>query len=111
MLVGQIYIRIIPTSFNSDPSAVLSLVTAICTGFKCLDISMGRIYISSDVVFDEQIFHFAELHPTAGSHYTYDILLVPKSSLCGSITDFPVVDLHPATNNSCSVLASTQDLP
>jgi hypothetical protein len=27
-------------------------------GFKCLDLSSGRIYISRDVVFDENIFPF-----------------------------------------------------
>jgi hypothetical protein len=32
-----------------------------------LDISMGRIYISCDVIFDESVFPFTSLHPTAGA--------------------------------------------
>jgi hypothetical protein len=36
-------------------------------GVKCLDISTGRIYISRDVVFDENVFPFASLHPNAGA--------------------------------------------
>ena len=31
----------------------------------CLDISSGRVYISRDVVFDESIFPFSELHENA----------------------------------------------
>jgi hypothetical protein len=42
-------------------------------GVKCLDVSTGRVYISRDVVFDENIFPFAALHPNAG------VLLLPTS--------------------------------
>jgi hypothetical protein len=35
-------------------------------GFKCLDPSSGRVYISRDVTFDENIFPFSELNPNAG---------------------------------------------
>jgi hypothetical protein len=50
-------------------------------GFKCLDISTGRIYISRDVVFDENCFPFADLHPNAGAQLRQEILLLP-SHLC-----------------------------
>jgi hypothetical protein len=36
-------------------------------GFKCLDPSEGRVYISRDVVFDELVFPFSRLHPNAGA--------------------------------------------
>src|SRR4051812_20998031 len=36
-------------------------------GYKCLDISTGRIYISRDVTFDESSFPFAHLRPNAGA--------------------------------------------
>jgi hypothetical protein len=57
-------------------------------GFKCLDISSGRIYISRDVVFDEKVFPFAALPHNAGVRYTADVLLLPSQS-CGDdkITD------------------------
>lgn len=50
-------------------------------GFKCLDISTGRIYISRDVVFDESIFPFASLHENAGARLRSEILLLPSSLL------------------------------
>jgi hypothetical protein len=46
-------------------------------GYKCLDISTGHVYISRDVIFDETIFPFAEIHPRTGAHYTNDVLLLP----------------------------------
>jgi hypothetical protein len=48
-------------------------------GFKCLDASTGRIYISRDVVFDENIFPFAKLYPNAGARLQSKILLLPPS--------------------------------
>jgi histone deacetylase 1/2 len=46
-------------------------------GFKCLDISEGRIYISRDVVFDETLFPFAGLHSNAGTRFRSEVLLLP----------------------------------
>jgi len=45
-------------------------------GYKCLDVSSGRVYISRDVVFDEETYPFAGLHPTAGTRLRDDILLL-----------------------------------
>jgi hypothetical protein len=50
-------------------------------GFKCLDISEGRVYISRDVVFDEIVFPFAQLHPNAGACLRSEILLLPSTLL------------------------------
>jgi hypothetical protein len=47
-------------------------------GVKCLDVSTGRIYISRDVVFDENVFPFASLHPNAGAILKKEILLLPQ---------------------------------
>jgi hypothetical protein len=47
--------------------------------FKCLEVSTGRIYISRDVVFDENIFWFAKLHPNAGARLRGEILPLPSS--------------------------------
>lgn len=44
-------------------------------GFKCLDPKEGRVYISRDVVFDENVFPFASLHPNAGARLRAEILL------------------------------------
>lgn len=43
-------------------------------GFKCLDITTGRIYISRDVVFDEDVFPFASLHNNVGARLREEIL-------------------------------------
>ena len=48
-------------------------------GYKCLDISTGRVYISRDVVFDEEIFPFKDRHPNAGAQLRSEILLLPSS--------------------------------
>jgi hypothetical protein len=57
-------------------------------GNKCLDISMGRVYISRDVVFDETMFPFAEIHPCTGACYIAYVLLLPTSPRAH--TDLPV---------------------
>ena len=48
-------------------------------GYKCLDISSGRVYISRDVVFDENVFPFEKLHPNAGNRIRQEILLLHPS--------------------------------
>ena len=55
--------------------------SAMHKGFKCLEPSIGRVYISRDVVFDESIFPFSQLHPNAGALLRKEILLLP-SHLC-----------------------------
>jgi len=53
-------------------------------GYKCLDISSGRVYISRDVIFDESVFLFSELHPNAGARLRAEILLLPSNSTAQS---------------------------
>jgi hypothetical protein len=48
-------------------------------GFKCLDIPTGRVYISRDVVFDENIFPFSKLHSNASARLRSEILLLPPA--------------------------------
>jgi hypothetical protein len=48
-------------------------------GYRCLDISTGRIYISRDIVFDEIVFPFASLHSNAGARLCQEIELLPLS--------------------------------
>lgn len=50
-------------------------------GFKCLDPSSGRVYISRDVVFDENIFPFSKLLPNVGPRLRSEVLLLPPSLL------------------------------
>jgi hypothetical protein len=49
-------------------------------GYKCLDITTGRVYISRDVVFDESVFPFSTLHPNVGSRLRAEIALLPSLS-------------------------------
>jgi hypothetical protein len=59
-------------------------------GYKCLDISTGRVYISRDVIFDENIFPFAELHLNAGTRYSSVVLLLLESSSSWGPSDLPL---------------------
>jgi hypothetical protein len=47
-------------------------------GFKCLDPSTGRVYVSRDVVFDEIVFPFSMLHPNVGARLRKEIELLPN---------------------------------
>jgi histone deacetylase 1/2 len=53
-------------SFRSKQCVFLGY-SPLHKGVKCLDVSTGRIYISRDVVFDENIFPFQSLHPNVGA--------------------------------------------
>jgi hypothetical protein len=46
-------------------------------GYKCLDPQSGRVYVSRDVVFNEEIFPFAHLSPNAGPRILSEHLLLP----------------------------------
>jgi hypothetical protein len=72
-------------------------------GFKCLDISTGRLYISHDVVFDENVFPFSELHPDAGARLRSEIeLLSPVlfdfSIASGNTTVAPTTEINSSAN-------------
>lgn len=60
-------------------------------GYKCLDPSEGRVYISRDVVFDEHVFPFSTLHPNASARLRVEITLLPES-LLNSSTPFGSAD-------------------
>jgi hypothetical protein len=45
-------------------------------GYKCLYISTGRVYISRDVVFYEEVFPFSMLHPNASARLKSEIALL-----------------------------------
>jgi hypothetical protein len=72
-------------------------------GFKCLDISTGRIYISRDVIFDENVFPFSKLHENAGARLRSEILLLPPSLI--SSNGVANIEL-PMTNSSPDVFES-----
>jgi hypothetical protein len=50
-------------------------------GFKCLEISSGRVYVSRDVVFDETEFPFSKLHSNAGARLKEEISFLPFNLL------------------------------
>jgi hypothetical protein len=50
-------------------------------GFKCLDIATGRIYIFRDVIFDENVFPFAQLHPNARAQLRKELVVLPSHLL------------------------------
>jgi hypothetical protein len=84
--------------------------------FKCLvDVSTDRIYISRDVVFDENIFSFAKLHPNAGARLRYKILLLPPSLIALELLhngvnklDEPVANFPNSTNKKSRIVGGVQ---
>jgi hypothetical protein len=62
-------------------------------GYKCLKVYSGRVYISRDVIFDEKIFSFTELHSNVGDRLPAEINLLlihllPSSSVDPRGTNF-----------------------
>jgi hypothetical protein len=81
-------------------------------GFKCLDVSAGRIYISRDVVFDEKSFPFSELHANAGARLRSEIALFPSTlfdlSMPFGSTTVPTTD---AINSSTNPMPDSDQNP
>jgi hypothetical protein len=48
-------------------------------GYKCLEPSSDRVYISRDVIFDETTFPFSSLHVNDGAHLQAKILLLHQT--------------------------------
>jgi hypothetical protein len=81
-------------------------------GFKCLEPSSGRVYISRDVVFDENIFPFSELHPNVGARLREEILLLPDHLLNSgdALANSNVTNEHTGTSSQ-SVLQEPEKNP
>jgi hypothetical protein len=75
-------------------------------GYKCLDPSTGRIYTSSDVTFDEQVFPFSSMMRKAGPTLKVEIslhaTLFPISSIGGSTIRDSMDNSPNASNHICS---------
>jgi hypothetical protein len=89
-------------AFRSKQCTFLGYITHH-KGYKCLDISIGRVYISRDVVFDETVFPFSTLHPNAGAHLRSEISLLPPSLVYPALiqgSTMDVTNLPKSTNPS-----------
>lgn len=88
--------------------------------FKCLDPKAGCIYISRDVIFDEQVFPFASLHPNASAQLRDELALLPDilmnpscSSGGAQISDQRLFSLVPTNTSQLpgeSVFDAAQEL-
>jgi hypothetical protein len=76
-------------------------------GFKCLDPTEGRVYISHDVTFDECVFPFAELHPNAGARLRSEISLLPDALLNSSSNFGDAILLDHAASTPVPINPST----
>ena len=69
-------------------------------GFKHLDPSSSRVYISSDVIFDEALFPFAKMHENAGRRFQTEINLLPSSILNPNTFDYGASSQNDHVSNS-----------
>jgi histone deacetylase 1/2 len=80
-------------NFRSKQCAFLGY-SNLHKGYRCLDISIGRIYISRDIVFDETVFPFASLHSNAGARLRHEIDLLPLSLQPLNLHNYEEHELH-----------------
>jgi hypothetical protein len=80
-------------------------------GYKCLDITTGRVYISCGVIFDENVFPFAALNSNAGAKYSSETLLLHPPSPPRELTDLPVINYPTNPVLPAPVLSIPQPVP
>lgn len=80
-------------------------------GFKCLDPSEGRVYISRDAVFDEKVFPFASLLPNARARLRAELQLLSEILLNSSscIGDAQIHNQHLNSFMPTNVVSSSCD--
>jgi hypothetical protein len=72
-------------------------------GYKCLEVSTGRVYISRDVTFDEEVFPFFKLNHNAGARLRSDVVLLHPTLFrhdCGDITIHDHITDNPLDTNN-----------
>jgi hypothetical protein len=73
-------------------------------GFKFLNLSSGRIYISRDVVIDESVFPFSKLSGNAGPRLQFEILLLPPSLINSLEGDLASNHMTHVPTNVCGAM-------
>jgi hypothetical protein len=105
--VGPIYVHITHENLPSIPKSALFLAIATYTkgssALIYLQAAYIYIYISRDVIFDENVFPFSKLHENAGARLRSEILLLPPSLI--SSNGVANIEL-PMTNSSSDVFES-----
>lgn len=82
----------------------VSRVQSLHKGYKCFDVSAGRVYISHDVVFDEENFSFSHLSPSAGHHLSSTPIILDDQLIHKHVVSLPsnifvpLVDDQPSTD-------------
>jgi hypothetical protein len=80
VLVGQIFVPITQGNLLFVRKCVFVGYSPLHKGVKFVDVSTGRVYISCDVVFYENVLPIEALHPNADALLKKEILLLPSSS-------------------------------
>jgi hypothetical protein len=74
-------------------------------GYKCLEVSIGRVFISGDVIFNEEIFPFSQLDPKAGARLRSEIVLLHPTLFHHNYVDTTVHD-HVSNDPSIANLSN-----
>lgn len=113
MCVGQVFVSITLGSLSFDPRCVSFRQHLNAQGYKCLDKTFGRIYISHDAIFDESRFPFGVSSISNSPSLTSKIIYVPQteqtiindhmqnydlSCLCYNVSNVAATPLAPNPN-------------
>jgi histone deacetylase 1/2 len=93
-------------SFRSTRCVFLGY-SSLHKGFKCLEPSTGRVYISQDVIFDEEVFSFSELHSNVRARLRDEISLLLETLTPFSPGD---VDCHAPNVTSATNVFDDQEI-
>jgi hypothetical protein len=95
-------------NFNIAPHVAYFLAIAIYTKDISVLILPPAGFILRDVVFDESLFPFANLHNNAGARYTSEVLLLLEPTQSQANSELPMNNDPPVSCLPCPILFPPQ---
>jgi hypothetical protein len=92
--VGPIYVLIIAINLIFDPKTAFLLgIVWVIEVTKCLDVSIGKIFVSRHVVFDENLYSYNENESINSSSNANPVTLTSNLNLSSASSYFLQVNL------------------